>query len=158
MKKLVFGFLIGVLAGAGGYWYFVDSSGKNDLASARDKVAEQAGKVKDAIGEKIGEIRAEDIKQELAKTGTVVRERAKKAGEIIADATADARVTAAVKAKFMKEPGLNSMKIHVETSDGLVTLSGVVGSHEEVAKAVKLALETDGVHKVVSSLQVKPGG
>ena len=157
MKKLVFAFVVGVVAGALGYWYFVQGSGTKDLAGARDKVAEQAGKVKGAIEEKIGEIRVEDIKQELARSGTVVRERARQAGEAIADATADARVTAAIKAKFLKEPGLNSMQIHVATSDGLVTLSGVVKSHEEIAKAVKLALETEGVHKVVSSLQVKPG-
>jgi osmotically-inducible protein OsmY len=153
MKKLLFGFIVGVITGAGGYWYFTGGTGKSDLANARDMVAQQASKVKQVIGD----IRVEDIKQELAKTGTVVRERAQKTGEAIADATADARITAAVKAKFMKEPGLNSMKIHVETSDGLVTLSGLVGSHEEVAKAVKLALETEGVHKVVSTLQVKPG-
>jgi osmotically-inducible protein OsmY len=38
-----------------------------------------------------------------------------------------------------------------------VTLSGRVESHDQVAKAVKLALETDGVHKVISTLQVNPG-
>jgi osmotically-inducible protein OsmY len=33
-----------------------------------------------------------------------------------------------------------------------------VESHEQVARAVKLALETDGVRKVISTLQIVPVG
>ncbi|MCI0745628.1 MAG: BON domain-containing protein, partial [Verrucomicrobia subdivision 3 bacterium] len=65
--------------------------------------------------------------------------------------------TAVIKGKLLKEPGLSSLSINVDTTDGLVTLSGTVPSHEEVAKAVRLAMETEGVTKVVSTLQVKPG-
>jgi osmotically-inducible protein OsmY len=47
------------------------------------------------------------------------------------------------------------LSISVDTTDGLVTLSGTARSHDEVAKAVRLALETEGVRKVVSTLQVR---
>jgi len=53
------------------------------------------------------------------------------------------------------DTGLPAFSINVDTSDGVVTLSGTVSSHEEIAKAMKLAMESDGVHKVISILQVK---
>ena len=85
-------------------------------------------------------------------------EKAKSAGQSIAGAAANARTTTTIKAKFVTEPGLPSFSINVDTTDGLVTLSGKVESHEQVARAVKLALETDGVHKVISTLQIVPVG
>ena len=143
---------IGILIGAGGYWYVTTQKNKDDLVAARDKVANEAGRIRD----KISEIKPEDIKDELNRTGMIVREKAKKAGQVIADATANARITAAIKSKLITEPGISAMSINVDTTDGLVTLSGTVGSEEEVAKAVRIALETEGVHKVISTLQVKP--
>ena len=156
MKKFLFVFLMGAFAGAGGYWYFTGRPSP-DLSGAGDKLKSEAGRVTGAIQSKLEEISSEDIQQELARTGTVVREKARKAGEVIADATGDARITGTIKAKLLKEPGLSSLKIHVETTDGLVTLSGAVSSHDDIARAVRLALETEGVSKVISTLQVKPG-
>ena len=82
--------------------------------------------------------------------------KAKQAGAVIMDATANARTTLAIKTKLLAEPGVSALNINVDTTDGLVTLSGTVSGYEEVAKAVRIALETEGVHKVVSTLQVKP--
>ncbi len=155
MKRLLVGFLLGAVAGTVGFWYFGDYLRKTDLNAARDAMVQEAGKLKSNIVEKVSEIRAEDVKQELARTGTVIREKARQAGTAIADATADARITGTIKAKYLKEFGSASMKLHVETSEGLVTVSGVLSSDEQVARAVKLALETDGVTKVVSTVQVK---
>src|SRR4029077_8547180 len=95
------------------------------------------------------------IKDELSRTGKVIREKTRQAGDAIADATANARITAAIKTKLVADSGLSAFKIDVDTTDGVVTLSGTVSSYEEIAKAINLALETDGVHKVVSTLQVK---
>ena len=39
---------------------------------------------------------------------------------------------------------------------GIVTLSGYVTSSEHIGTAILLAMETDGVREVVSTLQVKP--
>jgi osmotically-inducible protein OsmY len=96
------------------------------------------------------------IKEELSRTGQVIREKAREAGAAIADATANARITATIKGKFIREPNLSAFKINIDTTDGVVTLSGTVTSPEEVGHAMKIALETEGVYKVVSSLQVKP--
>jgi osmotically-inducible protein OsmY len=157
MKGMFFCFALGVAAGAGGYWYLHQDTGRARLAQARTQVVAGAEKAGSAIKDAVGEIRVEDIKEELARTSMVVRDKAKVAGQAIADATANARTTLAIKTKLLAEPGLSALAINVDTTDGLVTLSGKVDSHEQIAKAVKLALDTDGVHKVVSTLQVSSG-
>jgi hyperosmotically inducible protein len=125
MRRFLFGFLLGIIAGVGGYWYY--SQGQN-----------------------------RDLKQDLSRSGEAVEQRAKKAGAAIADAATNARTTAAVKARLSKELGLGALgEISVDTTDGLVTLSGSVSSREEIDKAVKIAAETEGVNKVISTLQVK---
>ena len=157
MKRLLIGFILGVAAGGFGVWYFQQQSGPAGTPeTAREPVSTTAERVKSAVQRNVPDIRTDDIKRELERGGMVVREKFTKAGEVISDATADARTTAAIKGKLLKEPGLGSLSISVDTTDGLVTLSGTARSHEEVAKAVKLALETEGVRKVVSTLQVKP--
>ena len=156
MRKIIFGFILGIAAGAWGYWYFEQKQNRQTLVDVKDSVVSGAGKVKDAIQDKVGEITSEDIKRELERTSMVVREKTKKAGAAISDATANARTTTAVKSKLIAEPGLSAFSINVDTTDGLVTLSGTVSSHDEIAKAVRIALETDGVHKVISTMQVKP--
>lgn len=150
---MLLAFVAGAVVGAGGLWYYQQEANKGPLEKARDSVTGTVDRVKSAMSE----IRTEDIKRELERGGMVVREKVTRAGQVISDATADARTTAAIKAKLLKEPGLSSLSISVDTTDGLVTLSGTAGSHEEIAKAVKLALETDGVKKVVSTIQVRAG-
>lgn len=102
------------------------------------------------------DLRTNDIKEELARTGQVIRRKARDAGQAIADATADARITTAIKAKLIANRELNGMGISVNTTAGIVTLSGFVGSTEQIGKAMLLAMETDGVREVISTLQVKP--
>jgi osmotically-inducible protein OsmY len=98
----------------------------------------------------------EDVRQELERTGLVIRQKAAQVGAFIAENTADARITGAIKARLLSEPGVSSMGIDVNTTGGLVTLAGTVNSHEEVAKAMRIALDTDGVVKVISTIQVRP--
>jgi osmotically-inducible protein OsmY len=58
-------------------------------------------------------------------------------------------------AKLAADPDLSVFSISVATTAGRVTLSGTVASPELIGKATALALETDGVREVVSTLQVK---
>jgi len=126
MKRFLFGFLLGLLVGGGGYWYYTDGQNR-------------------------------DFKKDLGNSAEAVQEKARKAGAAIADAAGNARITAAVKARLSKELGLSALgDISVDTTDGLVTLSGTVSSREEINKAVKIAAETEGVRQVISTLQVKP--
>ena len=60
-----------------------------------------------------------------------------------------------IKAKLVASHDLSALNISVNTTAGVVTLSGTVTSHENIAKAMLLAMETDGVKEVISALQVK---
>jgi len=149
-------FLLGIGTGAGGYWYLQQDAGKAQLAQAKSHVVTNAQKVAGTIRDTIAGWSVDDIREEMARSSMVVREKAKAAGQSIAGTAANARVTASIKTKLVAEPGLSAFNINVDTTDGLVTLSGKVDSHEQIAKAVKLALDTEGVHKVVSTLQISP--
>jgi osmotically-inducible protein OsmY len=126
----------------------------DDIAiNARESVRDSANKVGDTLKETFD---SEKMKDELARTGQVVREKTRKAGHAIADATENTRITAAIKSKLVADSGLSAFKIDVDTTDGNVTLSGSVSSPDDIARAMKIALEQDGVHRVVSTLLVKP--
>ena len=152
-------FVTGVILGAGGHWYLTQPRSQELTAQARENVRESAASVRERtanVGESLKQtFEPENIKEELARTGRVIREKAEKAGDYVADATKNARTTGAIKTKLVADTGLAAFNINVDSSDGVVTLTGTVASYEEIAKAMKLAMETDGVYKVVSNLQVK---
>lgn len=148
MIRLLFGFILGLIVGACGYAWLQQPQKKTTTRNASDSLAA-------SVQQRLSEIRVDDIRQELERTGLVVRQKAGQWRAALSEAAADAKITAAIKSKFFTEPGLSSMSINVTTTDGLVTLSGSVDSHEQVAKAMRIALETEGVRKVVSTLQVK---
>jgi osmotically-inducible protein OsmY len=156
MKRLLFGFLVGVFTGAGGYWYLQQDEGKAKLEQAKAEVASGAEKVVTSIQDSLQDISVEAIKEELAKTSMIVREKAQAAGASIAGATANTRITASIKSKLLANPELSGLGINVNTTDGLVTLSGKAKSHEQIAEAVKIAYDTEGVTKVISTIQPEP--
>ena len=145
-------FLLGVFVGVAGHWFFTGPRSKTSVNHATEKVRSGATNLKESLKETFDR---DKINEELARTGKVIREKTRKAGDALSDATANARTTAAIKSKLVQDSGLSAFKIDVDTTDGVVTLSGAVKSHEQISKAIELALETEGVHKVVSTLQVK---
>ena len=151
--KAFISFLLGVLVGLGAYWYLAQPNGRRDLAAAGDALRTNATDLGRSLKETFD---TDKIKDELARTGKVIREKSAQAGAVIADAAANARITTAVKAKLFKESSLSSLKIHVDTTDGVVTLSGTVSSYDQIGTAMQLAFDTEGVSRVVSTLQVKP--
>jgi len=67
-------------------------------------------------------------------------------------ATPPEGITATIKAKLIRESNLSAVSVSVNTMDGKVTLSGTASSPENIRKAVQLAIDTDGVREVVSTL------
>jgi hyperosmotically inducible protein len=126
-------FLLGVVMGGVAVWFVTSPRVREDIRTeaveAREKVAEKAPEVKAAL---------------------------EKAGEKVADATADTRTTAAIKLKLAAEPDLSALQISVDTTAGLVTLAGKVKSPELAERAVNVAKSVDGVREVKSTLQVNP--
>jgi osmotically-inducible protein OsmY len=155
MKNFIVGLFVGVIVLVAVIWYYGD---KNTHAEkAKEEIKSAAENTKDFVKDKMGDsnLSVDDIKDELAKTGKVVRRKAQEAKAAIADATSDARITTEIKAKYLRDSDLSAFSISVTTTDGKVELSGTASSVENIRKAIQLALETDGVHEVVSTLQVK---
>src|ERR1035438_10135533 len=150
--------LVGVTLGAAAVWFYSNYRDDPRMKSAEQKVENAAKTTRDAAQEKLRDLHltSDDIKDELARTGQVVRRGASNAGHAIADATADARTTTAIKAKLVASRDLSALNISVNTTAGVVTLSGYVNSSEDIGKAILLAMETSGVREVLSTLQVKP--
>jgi osmotically-inducible protein OsmY len=155
--RILLALIVGLALGAGVVWYIQSGRHNTQVQSAADQVQNAAKSAGDAIQEKLKalNLRPQDVKDELARSGQVVRRKAKEAGQAIADATADARVTATIKGKLLANRDLSALSISVNTTDGVVTLSGTVSSTEAISKAMLVAMETEGVKEVISTLQVK---
>lgn len=68
----------------------------------------------------------------------------------------DAGITSDVKAAFAADSLVRARDIDVETSDGIVTLTGVVQSQAEAMQAIDIARSTRGVVNVIDDLSVMP--
>ncbi len=86
---------------------------------------------------------------------TAMNSQAQPVTDKIASATDDAAVTTKVKAALLAEPGLRSMEIHVDTKDGVVTLTGTPDSSAVRDKAVVVARNVAGVKEVVDQMASK---
>jgi len=152
--------ILGIAIGAAGLWYFGTADGRSRVQHTGEQIGDAVTNTGHAIQEKlrVWGLRPEDVKDELARTGQVVRRQAQEAGKAVADATADARITAAIKAKLVASRDLSALSISVNTTDGIVTLSGTVPSIAAVGQAMLVAMETSGVRQVISTLQVKAHG
>ena len=68
----------------------------------------------------------------------------------------DPTITTRVKTALINDPVVGASRIDVDTSNGVVTLSGRVKSKEEEEKAIAVARSIRGVSDVKSSLQIQP--
>ena len=81
---------------------------------------------------------------------TTTEKAASKTGEVFEDSA----ITADVKTKFLAEPGVSGLDIHVDTKNGVVTLSGNVNSKAEETKAISIARGSKGVKRVVNHMKL----
>lgn len=155
--KTLFNLVLLILLGLGAYWYVTQARRHESVQKAEEELANSAGRLKEAIQDKLknSSLTADEIKEELSRTGKVARKMAREVGAAVAEATADARVTAAIKAKLISDHDLSALSISVNTTYGVVTLSGTASSYDAIGKAMLLALETEGVREVISTLQIR---
>ena len=78
---------------------------------------------------------------------------AEKTGEYIEDSA----LTTKVKAALLTEKNLKSLPISVESTEGVVTLSGQVVSSAQIDQAVDVAKHVKGVKDVHNALELKTG-
>jgi hyperosmotically inducible protein len=68
----------------------------------------------------------------------------------------DAQLTTGVKSALLNDRQLGAQAIDVNVSQGVVTLSGVVRTDADAARAQQLARQVSGVKDVTSSIKVLP--
>ncbi len=92
--------------------------------------------------------------QRVRETGTEIAEGARAAGARVAEVVEDGALTAKIKSKMALDDHVKARDIDVDTSDGLITLTGTLKSEEERERAVQLALQTEGVRTIIDALVV----
>jgi hyperosmotically inducible periplasmic protein len=155
--KIFLALLLGIAVGAAAIWFY-DNRNAPRVRSAENQIQSTATSAGNAIEDKLKawHLTGSNIQDDLARGGQVVRRKAQDLGHAVADATADARITAAIKGKLVADRNLSALGISVNTTQGVVTLSGTVSSRDDIGKAMLLAMDTAGVREVISTLQVKP--
>jgi hyperosmotically inducible periplasmic protein len=119
----------------------VDSDIDRDLAAQIAKGAQGVTSVKnDLVVKKSGSSQAST--------------KSSSSGETFGQYVDDATTTAMVKTKLLADPNVKGLKISVETTGDVVTLTGKVGSAEQKQLAEKLAQNTSDVKKVKNELVI----
>jgi hyperosmotically inducible periplasmic protein len=76
-------------------------------------------------------------------------------GETAGQYVDDSTITTSVKAKLVAEKIANFTRIDVDTTNQVVSLTGVVASPDQKARAEQLAMEVSGVRRVDNNLQIQ---
>ncbi|KDC67784.1 BON domain-containing protein [Bordetella bronchiseptica] len=74
----------------------------------------------------------------------------------VGEYASDATVTTKVKAAFVADKSLSALDIAVETNNGVVTLTGTVGTATEADQAATVARDVEGVKQVMNNIKVDP--
>ena len=93
--------------------------------------------------------RAREVGAEVGQKTAAVANQAKAALD-------DGALTAKIKSKMALDDSVKALNIHVDTTNGIVTVSGTARTQAEHQRALQLAKETNGVREVVDRLVVKP--
>ena len=91
----------------------------------------------------------------LSMAEPTVGQKADAALEKTGDYVSDSALTAKVKTALIAETKLESMKIDVESTNGVVTLSGQVPDKASVKLATHIAAKVDGVKDVHNKLETQ---
>jgi hyperosmotically inducible protein len=167
MRGFFNGLIVGVILGAVGYWFVEKKANEHpeaqqryeqSAAQLRDSATDAAHNLGDAMRAKLDtlDLNSDQIKDELAKDGQIMRRKAEDIGDKAADATSDARAVTEIKAKYAEDKTLSAWDISVTCSQGHVKLSGTVSSPDDIGRAMAIALDADGVRDATSTLVVKP--
>ena len=95
--------------------------------------------------------------QRVRGTAGEIAAGARAAGSRMADAVEDGALTAKIKSKMALDDHVKARDIDVDTSDGLITLTGTLHTEAERERAVQLALQTEGVRTIIDALVVSGG-
>jgi hyperosmotically inducible periplasmic protein len=97
---------------------------------------------------------AHDAKVKTEEYGHDAKVKSESAADKTGEVITDSAITTDLKTKYLAEPGVPGVDIHVETNNGVVTLTGNVKTKAEMTKAMSIARGTHGVKRVVNHLKV----
>jgi osmotically-inducible protein OsmY len=155
--RILIGFILGIVVGAYSLRVYEQRNAVPPVSShpaIGDTTREAATGMQQAVSEKLADwhLTPDEVRADLSHSGQVVREKAQVAGARIVDA----RIVTVIKAKYVLDHSLSARDLSVEAQDGVVTLRGTVPSAELVGHAAMLALDTEGVRRVVSQINAQP--
>jgi len=142
-KSAVTGLMLSAIVGLAAVGLAACDSQKSGPAETAGRSLDQAART---AGSAVGDA--------AEKTGQAIGDAAEKTGQAISDTT----ITSKIKAGILAESGLSVTEIHVETTNGAVTLTGTVKSKADSDKAASIARSADGVKGVDNRLQVNANG
>ena len=102
------------------------------------------------VGEKLDNAVSES-KQESKEAGDYVEQKTDQAVQSVDDAA----ITTTIKGKLVADDELKAIDINVDTSGGVVTLTGAAPSATAVERATTIAKSVDGVSNVKNQLTIK---
>lgn len=91
----------------------------------------------------------------VSETSSAISTKVGNAADATKSTIDDAMVTTKVKGELLKNDAIDSGDISVETTNGVVTLSGFVDSQAQIKQAVDVAGQVEGVQSVSDKLNVK---
>ncbi len=98
-------------------------------------------------------IDAEKAGQRAAELANVAVAKASDTAVKLEGAMSEGTLTAKIKSKMALDDYVKARTINVDTSDSVVTLTGIVASVQERDRAVRLARETEGVTNVRRAIE-----
>lgn len=121
---------------------------KDGIVSLRGEASSQAQK-------ELTEEYAKDVEgvKEVKNEMTVAKNPAKP-GETMGEKIDDASITAQVKASLISHRSTSALKTKVETTDGVVTVSGVAKNEAEKTLVTKLVTDINGVISVINNMTI----
>jgi hyperosmotically inducible periplasmic protein len=98
--------------------------------------------------------KTKDAAGTVADTTKKGAEKTKDAASKTAEVTTDGWISTRIKTNFMGDEALRASDIKVNTNDHVVTLTGAVPNAAARDKAVQIAKDVEGVHRVVDKLKI----
>jgi osmotically-inducible protein OsmY len=129
-----------------------DRAQEDRAADAASQAVRQTNQALNKAGD-VARESAQEAGQVARKAGEVAKDGAKEAGRLLSDGT----LTAKVKTALLADETVPGSRIDVDSSAGVVTLSGQLATQAQIDRAVAIARGIEGVERVENRLSAQPG-
>jgi len=129
---------------------------KTDV-NVKDGIVSLSGEASSVAQKELTTEYAKDVEGvKEVKNEMTVAKGAVKPDETTSEKVDDASITAQVKMSLLSHRSTSALKTKVETTDGVVTLTGVTKNAAEKALVTKLTTDINGVSSVINNMTIAP--